>query len=226
MTITFPIAQPSGGIVSQAFEVNRDDAISPSNRGRIASVASGFPLWQSVITLGNTNEDETGDWSSFVAVLRGAARRFLGFDVTRPFPRAYPKGFAGMVRAGGSTAFDGSATSWSLNATRDVVTLHGLPANFAIAKRDYLGFRWGDGRYALVRAVENVTGNGDGDITFTVEPPVPGGDAYTVVPDDATAYLNNPVCLMAIVPQQTNLGPQDQLHTLGGTITAIQDLQP
>lgn len=225
MTITFPIAQPSGGIVSQSFEVQRDDAIAPANRGAVSSVQSGFPLWQSVITLGNTDEDETGDWSSFAALLRGASRPFLGFDVTRPLPRHYPKGFAGMNRAGGG-AFDGAATSWSLNDTRDVVTFNGAPENFRIAKRDYVGFKWGANRYALVRAVENVTADGSGVIVFTVEPPVPGGDDYIVVPDDAVAYLNNPVCLMKQVVQQTNLGAQDNLHTLGGTITAIQDLRP
>lgn len=223
MALTFPRPMPTGGADSQAFELARVDYLSPRTDGRLSSVAAGFPLWSMTITLNNGDADETDEWRAWVPAQRGASRLFFGSDLTRPFPKAYRQGFAGMSRAGGGS-FNGSASSWAVNADRDVVTLSGLPASFALSLNDYIGFKWttgGSARRSLVRVVEASTVNASGVLAVTVEPAVPN-----LTPGSAIAYLDRPDCLMRLVPSETSIGEIDTLHSAGGQISAIQDLLP
>ena len=221
MALTFPRAMPLGGADSQAFEIARVDYMTPRASGRINSISAGFPLWSMTITLNNGDVEETDEWRAWVPAQRGSSRLFFGTDLTRPFPKAYRQGFTGMTRAGGG-AFSGAATSWSVNAERDVITLSGLPANFILGLNDYIGFKWTTGasaRRSLVRAVEAVTGSAAGVLAVTVEPALPN-----LTPGSAVAYLDRPDCLMRLVPGQTSIAEIDTLHSAGGQISAIQDL--
>src|SRR5690606_38180213 len=150
-------------------------------------------------------------------------RLFYGRDLKRRFPRAYPNGFAGMTRAGGGSFAAGTASSWSVNTSRDVLTLNGLPASFSLSKGDYGGFSWttsGQQRRHLVRAVEAATANGSGVAVITVEPAV-----HKVVPSGATARLANPDCLMRLTPE-TRIGPVDLTGAVSGSLHAIQVILP
>ncbi|MBX9707562.1 MAG: hypothetical protein K2X61_06485 [Caulobacteraceae bacterium] len=222
MALTFPRPMPTGGVESQAFQIARADFQSPTLNGGGGGVTAGFPRWRMAATLANTTADETEDWIAFLDSLRGSQRLFLGRDLTRPYPKAYPAGFSGMTRAGGGS-FDGSATGWSINTAGDVASLSGLPAGLALGLKDYVGFRWttgGSARRALVRVVEPATANGSGVISgLTVEPAVP-----TLVPDGAVAFLNEPDCLMRIVTEETSMGEIDTLHSGGGSVVALQEL--
>jgi len=221
MALTFPRAMPTGGVDSQGFEISRVDFLSPRGDGRLNSVSAGFPLWRMTVTLNNADVDETDEWRAWVPAQRGASRMFFGRDLTRPFPKAYPKGFDGMIRAAGG-AFTGAASSWAVNADRDVPTLSGLPANLALGRNDYVGFKWttgGSARRALVRVMEPASASAGGIWSGAVEPAVPN-----IVPGTAVAYLDNPDCLMRLVPDQTSIGEIDTLHSAGGTIVALQDL--
>lgn len=221
MALTFPRDMPTGGADSQSFEIARVDYATARADGRINSVSAGFPLWSLSITLNNGDADETDEWRAWVPGQRGSSRLFFGSDLTRPFPKAYRQGFAGMTRAAGGQ-FSGAATGWSVNADRDVVTLSGLPANFVFSLNDYIGFKWttgGSARRALVRAVESATASAGGILSVTVEPAVP-----TLTPGTAVAYLDKPDCLMRLVPEQTSIGEIDTLHSAGGQISGIQDL--
>lgn len=221
MALTFPRAMPTGGVDSQSFDLARVDYLSPTADGGGGGVTAGWPLWRMTLTLNNTDVDETEEWRAWILAQRGSQRLFFGRDLTRPFPKAYPGGFAGLTRAGGG-AFDGSAATWSVNADRDVITLTGLPAGFILSWNDGLGFKWttgGAARRSLVRCVEPVVANGSGVAALTVEPPLP-----TVTSNAAVAYLNQPDCLMRLVPGETQIGEIDTLHTAGGSVTAIQRL--
>jgi hypothetical protein len=69
--------------------------------------------------------------------------------------------------------------------------------------------------------VEGATADGSGDLTVIVEPPVP-----SAVPDTAVAHIDEPGCTMALVIDQTSLGPIDRLYSInGGQITAVQDIR-
>jgi hypothetical protein len=140
-----PITPPTSGAAQQQFDIERIDAMAPEAGQRIGGVQQGFPLWKLVWTLGNIGVDRTDAWQAFFDQIRGATRRFLAWDLRRPYPKAYAStGFAGMTRAGGGS-FDGTATSWSETITADgdsEVTLHGLPAGFVLGAGDYIGFAW------------------------------------------------------------------------------------
>lgn len=222
MALTFPRPMPAGGVDSQAFDLMRSDMTSPRADGRFEGVAVGWPLWRMTLTLNNADADETDVWVAFIDAQRGATRPFLARDLTRPFPKAHPDGFDGMDRAGGG-AFDGSATSWSVNADRDVLTLNGLPAGLTLSLRDYVGFRWttdDEPRRVLTRVVEPASADGSGVLVAAIEPPLP-----TLTPSDAPAHLDIPDVVMRLIPAETSLGERDVLHTQGGTVTALQDLR-
>jgi hypothetical protein len=227
------ITPPTSGAAQQSFEIERVDYGAPEAGGRIGGVQAGFPLWKLVWTIGNVGRDRSDAWRAFKDQIRGATRRFLAWDLARPFPKAYlTTGFVGMTRAGGG-AFDGTATSWSETITvpdgDSQVTLHGLPAGFVLGQGDYIGFRWtatepavaGQTWHAPVRVVIGGTANGSGDLTVTSEPPIP-----LPVPLTAVAYLDTPKCVMALDGDNSKLNPIDRtLGIRGGQITGVQDLR-
>jgi hypothetical protein len=226
-----PFDMPVRSVSRQQFELLRVDYSAPEASGRIGGVQAGFPLWMGAWQLAEMRPEKSDEWRAFMSSIRGSNRRFLGRDQKRTYPKAYASGFTGMTRAGGG-AFDGSATSWSENITADddsEVTLTGLPAGFVMSQGDYIGFHWvateesvaGLTWHALVRVVEAATGDGTGEVTVVCEPPVP-----SAVPLTATAYLNEPKCVMVLVPDQSKLEAIDRREAIrGGTLVAIQDIR-
>lgn len=226
---TFPLAMPAAGPGSMAFELKRVDFLSPAAGGRIQGVAAGVPLWLGRYTLGGAlGARRSDEWRAFVDLLDGPSRYFLGRDYRRPFPLAYlDSQFAGLTRAGGGP-FDGSATTWSQTLTSDkqpLLDLEGLPAGLVLSRGDYVGFRWttgGEDRRHLVRLAEPAVADGSGvAAALAVRPAV-----HTVVPSTAVAHLDNPACLMKLVPNETNLGEIDRRGSLSGVVVGLQDLQP
>jgi hypothetical protein len=227
MTIVFPRPMPAAGAARQVFELKRVDYLSPEAGGRLGAMAGGVPLWYAKWTLGQGGQQRSEEWQAFVDSLDGPARLFIGEDLSRPYPLAYPNGFAGMVRAGGG-AFDGSAAAWSRHLGDDgqaLVALNGLPAGFKIARRDYLGFRWETGgvaRRAMVRFVESVTVNEAGWIPQTaIRPAIP-----MAVPSNAVAHFDRPGCLMRLIPSETQMGEMDRRLAAAVTVAALQDILP
>lgn len=222
MALTFPRPLPATGAASEYFEPERVDYVSPEAGGRIGGVSAGFPLWRGVWTLGRTMSLQTSEeWRALVASLRGAQRTFYGGDYGRPLPLAYPNGFTGLTRAGGG-AFAGAASSWSVNGTRDVPVLNGMPAAFSLSLGDYIMWRWetgGEQRRSLHRSVEAATASGAGVLTVTVEPPLP-----TLIPGAAVADLLNPVCIMKAVPGETKIGAKDRNRKVDGQVVGLQEL--
>lgn len=229
-----PLTMPSSGLALQAFEPQRVDYLSPEAGGRLGGVQAGFPLWSATWTIGKIGEARSDEFRSFLAELRGAMRTFYGYDLRRPFPKAYPDGFAAMTRFDASP-FNGSATSWSqsIDASDDqLLTLNGLPSGFILGTGDYVGFKWNATsdevaglpwrHKARVIRGGGGTANGSGVLTVKVEPPLP-----SVVPGGATAHLDNPCCVMRQIVEQTSLQPIDRRGAVtGGTLTAVQDLRP
>jgi hypothetical protein len=226
-----PITPPTSGAAQQQFEIQRVDAGAPEAGGRIGGVQVGFPLWKLVWTLGNVGVDRSDLWRAFMAQIRGSSRRFLGWDLGRPYPKAYPNGFSGLTRAGGGS-FDGTATSWSETITADgdsQQTLNGFPAGFVLNAGDYIGYGYtatesavaGLPWSAVTRVVEGATANGSGVITATCEPPIPAA-----VPSDAVATVANPKCVMVLVSDQSSLNAIDRsLGIRGGQIVGVQDIR-
>lgn len=221
------------GIARVTFEIERVDYGAPEASGKQGGVQAGWPLWAASFELDRSDPDSADLWRAFVSRLRGRIRRFYCGEPTRPFPKAYPAGFTGMVRAGGG-AFSGAATGWSqtINAAGEAaMTLQGLPANLAIGVGDYIGFKWDAAgsaagtyeRRTVARAVTATVANGAGTAVVTCEPPL----NTALVPPGAIAHLDRPQCVMQLVPERSNLGPISSGGTLGGgVLVGIQDLRP
>jgi hypothetical protein len=226
-----PIEMPTDFYSSQEFEPQRVDYHAPEAGGRVSGVQAGFPLWLGLWTLDIVGPAESDAIRVFMRRLRGASRRFLGRDLLRQYPHAYPNGFAGLLRAGGG-AFDGSATGWSEVIAADgdsAVTLHGFPVGFVLSTLDQIDFRYNatdDGVAglpwrALTSVVVGGVADGGGNITVTCEPPIP-----SAVPNTAVAHVDQPACVMVQLSDKTNIGPVGRrLAVQSGQIAGIQDIR-
>jgi len=195
MSVSYPLALPSCNIESLSFELERQEAIAPEQGGRLVSVELGPALWGGKFGARPRNERDFDLWRGFIASLRGSSKLFYGRDTRRKWPRAYRGvGFAGLDRAGGG-AFDGFASSFTLNGARDEIDLTGLPAGFVLAIGDYLDFRWDTSKRSLHRIVTDLNADGSGEGTWSLEPRV-----ETVVPDDAVVNFTAPCCTMIMMP--------------------------
>lgn len=228
MTLTFPRAMPARPPESVRFELNRSDFLSRERSGRLASIQAGFPLWELEMDLTKASAEAFDEVSAWFDSLEGSRHPFFGSDPSRPYPRAYRNGFAGLTRAGGGS-FGGACTSWSVDESRAKLTLDGLPSGFILSPRDYVGFRWtteGAPRRALVRLLVPAVADAEGTAAdLAITPAVPGG-ASDVVPSDAVAYLDQPCCIMRLDPRQSRVERLDPLNRAEVRVTALQDLRP
>lgn len=222
MALTFPRPFP-GGVAREAFELDRADFSSRTTGGRTGGVTAGWPLWKGRWTLSASTAFEVSEaWRATLRALRGQQRTLFAGDAARPWPLLAPEGFAGMTRPGGA-AFDGSALGWSVNGTRDVVTLTGLPVGLILSANDYVMWRWtteGAARRALCSFIEGGVVNGAGSVALTVEPPLP-----TLVPGAAVADLARPQCVMRL-DGDDQPRERGRMGKLEGVVTAIQVLEP
>jgi hypothetical protein len=233
MMAPLPFPDLPAGVARVSLEPERVDYAAPEASGRQGGVQAGWPLWTATFELDQVDGDSADMWRAFVARLRGRQRLFLAIDPTRRFPRAAPRGFADMVRAGGG-AFDGRALGWAQNIDADgnaAIGLTGLPANFALAAGDFIGWKWDAAgsvagsydRRTMARVVVPAVASAGGGVTATVEPPID----TLVVPPGAVAHLDNPACLMRQLPDRSSIGAIGAGGALSGaTLAAAQDLRP
>ena len=228
------IEMPRRGVASQSFDIEEVDIVAPERGGRLGGISLGFPIWRASWTLTRSMTETLSDeWTAFVARCRGSKRPFLVYDRARRFPAQFPEGFSRTTRANG-TPFSGAATGWSqaINSDGDaVLSLQGLPSGMTLRPRDHIGFKWdaagspagAHGRRTVVRVVSAAVADAGGVLQAIVEPPLPIG----VVPPTAIAHLDNPACIMRMVPGAAKLGAVDVLKTIsGGSFEAVQDLRP
>lgn len=213
MALSFPRAMPTGGVARQTLEISRVDFQTPEVGGRMTSIGIGFPLWRLELELGSMGSADGDAWRAFVASLRGSSRSFYGRDLMRSYPKAHQGGIGG---------FSGDASSWSVNATRDVLTLNlpGAAAGLQLGLGDLVGFRWSTDKRTVARVVEAGSAAG-GALTCSIEPPLP-----SLVPGAAIGSVYGAEVVMRLITDQTTVGPESSLETQGGRIVAMQDLRP
>lgn len=228
-----PFPDTLSGVARANVDIGRVDYSAHEASGRQGGVQAGFPLWVARLEFDRIDAQSADQWSAFKDRLRGRVRRFYLGDPSRPLPIAHQYGMTSLIRAGGGS-FDGSAASWSQTITADgdaQVTLTGLPAGFTVSMRDYIGFKWDatgadEGtfeRRTMMRAVLPATANASGVAVVTAEPPLD----TSVVPAGAVAHFDNPVCVMQLVPEETQFAPIGRGGTMAsGVIVAVQDLRP
>jgi hypothetical protein len=215
VTLSFPQTMPMVGVMSNAFEPQRVDFLSPEAGGRLGAISAGMPLWTLALNLNNMRPDDADIWTAFLDTQRGAQRQWYGFDPDRRVPRV----------ALGGRPFTAAPSSWSQTIADDgtaYLTLRGLMPGEVISRRDYVGFAWDGWKRSLTRSVEQVSADASGSATFAVEPPL-----TAVTPLTATATLKNPTCLMRLDTKNTKLGQMAIGYMAsGGAIAAVQDLVP
>lgn len=212
MTITFPLAMFTTRSMSQSFEMQRDDYMSPTG-ARLYAVTAGWPLWTTTVTFNNMMPDESASLRAWRDLQRGPQRWFKAFDIDRVIPYAHQ----------GGRPYAATPSGWSQEIGADGVaylTLEGLLRGQVVSVGDYVGFVWETSKLALVRACERVTAGSDGTATFAVEPPV-----WPSVPVDATVNLKQASCLMRLVTAETKIAEQGLGFTGSGSkISGVQDL--
>jgi hypothetical protein len=114
--------------------------------------------------------EEHGEWDAFFDACRGDTQYFLMYDPARKMPRKY-RTFNGLVKAGTSTPFTGTAIDVSAITDPRDVTMLGFPASFQLRKGDNIGFVQ-NGRYSLHRLTVDATASLIGLMRVGFEPPL------------------------------------------------------
>ncbi len=168
MALSYPLAMPVKGVRSTQFSIERHESINQLNSGATPTTELAPPYWQARIETANIQRrtERFKKWRQFTDGARGSMKVLLLWDADLPIPQAYNT-LTGMTKAGGG-AFIGTGDVDSVtNAYARQIS--GLPANFVFTAGDYISFMK-SGRYSLHRLVEDVTANGSGVVTVTVEP--------------------------------------------------------
>ena len=229
MALTFPRDLPSlTTLASARFEIDRADTFGKDGAGKLGGVQLGWPLWRLDLAWGDgITEAESDEWAAWVLAQRGPQRTFWGFNPMRRQPAHYPTGVNGMARAGvgGTLDANGDASSWSINANRDVLTLNGMPNGFRLRYQDLVGFRWSAGaKRTASRVVEEGAATAGGVLVVTIEPPlhssVPASGAGCV------AHVALTKVLMRLDPTKTEVGEMNEHRVRPGRISALQEFVP
>lgn len=186
-------------IFSATFELDESVVQAPEQGGETPAARMGMPRWTAQFQTGKLTARKLGDVRAWLDSLGDGLFEFYAHDPARPYPLAYPHGFAGMDRAGGG-AFDGTFSTWSVDAeTRTLLSGAGLPAALEFNAGDMAAFEWINGgpRRFLVRLLEARTANEDGEIVDV--PFTPALPAF--VPADAALNLAEPSCIMKLIPK-------------------------
>lgn len=174
------------------LEIARPMSANRLAGGAIQVRETGEPRWRAAVTYAAMARAEYQALRAWLDTARGGLRRFLVHDALQPYPLLYPKpALLAMTRAGGSLAFDGSATVTSLAA--NAITLATLPALFGLKTGDYIGLIEA-GRYGLHRLVEDAVATSGGVLVANVEPRV----ATTLFTTAAVATVVRASCLMVL----------------------------
>lgn len=216
-SIIFPRPIIAGGVLSQGFDPQRVDYMSPETGGRVYSVAAGTPLWSMSLGYNNLLPPEAYELKAWVDSLDGSKQLIFAYDIDREIPLYHQTG----------RPFEDTPATWSQTINGDGVALlelTGLLPGQIVTVGDYVGFAWGDNdQCTAVRALETVQIDAGGSTTFAVTPAVP----TLVVPPEATTTLRRAGCLMRLVTTETKLMEiGTDCMPSGSKVVAIQDLIP
>lgn len=170
-----PSAMPIFGIASvDKFDLEQNDSVNEDLGGASHATEWAFPHWECSMTTTNMTvySERYLNWRSFIDSCRGRKKTAYFTDPRKPYPMMYRKtGFAGLVKAGTSTAFNGTAAIASFTSRTEIVVT-GLPTLFDLKRTDYVEFRKGNAA-SLHRLIVDAKANAGGTVTLIIEPRLP-----------------------------------------------------
>lgn len=189
MAITYPRELPFTPEIESTLELDPGTAVALHGRGLAGTVSQvREPLWTAAYRTDPIGLDDRIEWQAWYNSLGGGLKLFLGWDVTRRQPRAYPNGVPEIL----SSSWDGTATVTSLS-TPGQIAVSGAPANFALRPGDRVGLIE-DGRYGYYEVAEAATASGSGAVSIPVLPFV-----QEIFSNAATAVLWRPRAKMRLI---------------------------
>jgi hypothetical protein len=202
MAITYPRTIPSTRISSVYFEPEPQEANSGEQGGRFISTMLGPTLWAAKFSTECASEVEFSRWRAWLDSLDGSGREFFAYDVRRPLPWNYRRGFVdangnALTRAVSGGAFNGTSTAWEANTARDEITIgdgsgQQLPVGLQLIEGDYIELRKNNFR-SLHRCMESYSANSSGVGIWTVRPYI-----HPDVAADWTVNLIKASCRMVV----------------------------
>ncbi|WP_072389891.1 hypothetical protein [Hyphomicrobium sp. CS1GBMeth3] len=210
MAPTFPRPFPLGGVFTGdcAFDLVRVQTrnLPGNSTPDVADVAD--PYWRGEWRTSVTSRQAYAEWAAWLDSLRGGLRLFKGRPNRHCWPLTYPRGFAGLTVEG--DPFDGLGNLASIGASRDSVTIEGLPDGFTLLVGDLFSIPVGARQH-----IHRITEGGvavDGDVTVYCEPIINPSVVAGAVP----VRLDTPYCDMILTEAQMPRNP-----IKGGTISFV-----
>lgn len=172
------------------FEPSIVDLRTRDMTGQISGVLLGTTLWMASFEIICLTDDQSIDVAAVIRSLKGSVGSMLFIDPMRRFPRSY--------RYVGMSGLTTQATSWSVDADRDTLTLNGLSNGIVLQRGDLIGFIDSTGDKAT--AVELMEGGttAAGTIALDVFPSVPAVVDGWASP---VAYLESPKVTMRLTAE-------------------------
>lgn len=213
--LTFPREMP---VLENGHHPFQSASFDPAYTQARASTRGGYPqvvdlapdLWSMTFATHALEYLPAQQYLAWLQSLRGGRRLFKAWHPLCRYLRAYPNGWTGLTRSGGG-AFDGTANLSAIGGARDTITLDTLPNNFVFTTGDMISIAMGAASRTLHRVMADVTANGAGVATLTVEPIVP-----LAVTTGVQALVEKPWCL-AVVDADSIQGPFEK-----GQIARVQ----
>ena len=190
MTITYPLdLLPGFPGWTPGFSLKWRQEQSTQASGRILVKDMGSPLWTLRAVSKVLSPNNLDLWRARLTSLENGLQTFKAYPMSRCYPILYPHGSWPT-----GVAFSGACQLASIDASRKVISLSGLPAGFKLSAGDYVSVS-GDLHQVMepATAAAGITG------FFEVRPHIwPGVTA----PKAAT--VKQPSCLMAVVPDSVS----------------------
>ena len=191
MVLSFPLGTPDLAdlvpIQSAHWQPMWQQETSGTGAGELLAADLGPQLWEADVTLKAVRNSEARAVKSRIEALGGARHAFYLYDPINCYPTHDP---------GGTILGDNEVTILAVGGDNRTLSLAGLPAGYVLA-HDMLASDYGSpSRRALLRMVDTVTADGDGETAlFEVTPALRPGIAA-----GQTVMLKKPAAKVKILP--------------------------
>lgn len=189
---------------STKFELFYRQERSRTAGGRTFAKDLGSPIWRASYVSQILSINTIDQWRTRLASMDGGIQTFLGVNLSRCYPIAYPNG--GWPTG---SAFDGTGGITGIDANRKVFSVQGFPPGFKLSEGDMIQVGATDLHWVAADAVANVSGVFP---TLEVRPHL-----WPSVSIGAAVNVKRPHCIMAVDP--VSASTQTDLASGRGSVT-------